>query len=572
MKHLNQKSLLERYDQYEFKNSEDPFLKKTLTLASTICNTDVAYISLLDENYQYTICQKGSSVESKSNVEDSICQYTIKQNDILVINDTRKDPRTQHLRRTIGDKGVGFYAGVPLLDDDKKPIGAFCVTNQESKILSNSQKESLKILGEQASSFLRLKKFITDVVLSDESEPRIIPKTISKSISQVFHLGTQIHKPSSEVKYADSELKQVSDLFPGLVAKIDKNHNYVFANNKYQEVTGIKPEDLVGKPVEAVVGVEKFKSLLPYYDRVFQGEKIVYEGFFFFNNQKKYLRITYTPIYSNNGSVEEAYVFTEDFTDVKSNQSQLENSNKNLENFAHVVSHDIKAPLRTIYSFADLLRRDLDSKNIEYKKKYLSFIEDGAKNLTELTTDLLDFAKVKQASVVNEVVSIQELLNTVELNLYTIIAEKNASISYPDTDYNIVGQKTDFLLLFQNLISNAIKYSKTDVTPEVQIEFTEKGDSLEFAVIDNGTGIPDKYQSDVFLPFKRVSSNSKAKGTGIGLATCAHIVSKYQSEIDLNSKVDIGSVFTFSLPLCKSKSKNHCADSKTHPNPYRHQM
>ena len=555
-------ALFEKHGHKGAMNTNVSFFQQTLVLTSKICNTETACISVIGEEYKYVVSQYGAHFDTVIN-ENSQPQSHSLGNELLIIHNTRNDELTKSLT-FISDKerqSIGFYAEMSLLDRYGSAIGVLYVTDLQPKELTKSQQESLQLLGQQVVLYLEMRQELHNDLISNKPISSELPDNVEVLISDVSALTIQLNDQNTvlkrvnlKYKYKSEVLQQVLDTFPGFVSKINREYKYEFVNSRYLELTGIAPELLTGKPIVEVIGEETYNNLLPVYEQVFNGEQISYEGFFDFQGKKRYLKVRYYPSYTK-GEVDGAYVLTEDYTEIKTYQFQLENSNKSLENFAHVVSHDIQSPLRTINSFANLLKRDLDKRNIEYNNDYLNFIIDGALNLNQLTTDLLDFAKVKQTEVVHEAISLKELLNIVQLNLSALMTEKKAKVIYTPIDFKISGLLTDFILLFQNLISNAIKYSKPDVAPIVQIECSAQRDSIEFSIIDNGIGIPSDRWKDIFLPFKRVHKIS-VDGSGVGLATCANIVEKYNSKIYLDSKVNVGSRFSFSLPRDISEPHN----------------
>lgn len=554
-------ALFEKYGHQGALNSKELFFRQTLLLLAKICNTEAACINVVGEVFYYVVSQYGAKFETIIN-EDSISQSRIFVKELVVFNNIQNQEIATSLLLKSDKENVGFYAEMPMLDKNENVVGIFYVADQLQKELSEFQKESIELLSQQVVSFLEMRKeFHTDLISKKAQLPQL-PKNFEELVSQVSTLNIQLKdqnvilkRVNDQYNYKSDVLQQVLDTFPGYVSKIDREYKYEFVNSKYFELTGISPKLLVGKPILEVIGEENYRNVRPVYEKVFNGEQISYEGFFDFQNSKRYLKVRYYPSYTK-GKVDGAYVLTEDFTEIKTYQFQLENSNKSLENFAHVVCHDVQSPLRTINSFANLLKRDLNKRKIEYKEEYLDFVIDGALNLNQLTIDLLDFAKVKQTKIVDEDICLKELLNIVQLNLSALIAEKNARVIFEtSTNLRISGLMTDFILLFQNLISNAIKYSKPDVRPIVQIEYSVGKESVEFSIIDNGIGVPNDKKNEIFLPFKRLD-NAVVAGSGVGLATCANIVQKYNSKIYLDSKINVGSSFSFSLPYGRNNSLN----------------
>lgn len=230
---------------------------------------------------------------------------------------------------------------------------------------------------------------------------------------------------------------------------------------------------------------------------------------------------------------------------LKANQS-LENANKELNVFAFLASHDMREPLRMISSFMSLLEKKY-SKNLDEKAhQYISFAIDGAKRLTILINDLLEYSKVGFDLSTIEKIDTKSLINEVIALKSDLIRESDAQIVVGDLP-DIMGIKTPIQILFQNLIGNALKYKKTDIAPIIKISGREKTDILEFSIEDNGIGIEAEYLDHIFGILNRLHPKEKYPGTGMGLATCRKIVTQHGGEIWAESVVGEGSKFLFTL-------------------------
>jgi len=550
---LEMDKILLEYGFFDKEYPSETFFERTLQLATKICNTQSAYISILGDEYQYILSQVGKKL-SIIRKENSICQYTIKGSNVLVIPDTHEDQRTKHLDVAKEEDPIRFYAGYPLIDEQDNKLGAFCVTDKKSQNLTSTQEEALELLGEQVLTFLKLRKSFFKIIkkqgykTTGKTDTEGLINQIEKNSNAISEERKFIEKANKEEKNKREELLHITNIFPGTIAKIDLNYRYVFNNDKYLEWTGMTRKELLKKNVPDLLGDEVFQRLKPLYDLVFTGETFQNEGLFELNARKKYLRVTYFP--SKKGDIiDGAYVFSEDLTEIKSYQSQLENSNESLQSFAHIVSHDIKAPLRMIVNFGQLLKRDLENRNIEFEKDYLDFVINSGLQLTQLTSDLLAFAKIEHQKKQWQKIRINRVLDIVQLNLHELIDRSKAKIEINIEAEVVYGFKSDFVLLFQNFISNAIKYRRKDVPPIVKINCKPMGFKLEITIEDNGCGIPEDKFDEIFVPFKRLFNQEQTtEGSGIGLSTCQKIMENYDSSITIKSVVGKGSSFTFLLP------------------------
>ena len=168
-----------------------------------------------------------------------------------------------------------------------------------------------------------------------------------------------------------------------------------------------------------------------------------------------------------------------------------------------------------------------------------------------MTTDLLAFATINNTEKEPINLSLNDLLEEVSLILLDSINEKKATLNLPEMDFSIVGHKRQYIQLFQNLISNSIKYQAENNKPIVTIQTKKEGEQIFVSVIDNGIGIPKEYLQLIFKPFKRLHNKTQYEGSGIGLATCATIIESLQSKFVVTSQEGEGSNFSFYLPLAK---------------------
>ncbi len=237
-----------------------------------------------------------------------------------------------------------------------------------------------------------------------------------------------------------------------------------------------------------------------------------------------------------------------DETARKQLQDSLTESNTALEQFAYVASHDLQEPLRTMRVSAELLTRRYQGKFDADADKLLDFIVQGAGRMSALVNDLLAYARVATEIERPSSVALDEDLEAALTHLEQAIKESDASVTHDPLPVLPV-DRGQMVRLFQNLISNAVKYRHPDRNPSVHVSAEQKDTVWVCSIRDNGIGFDPKYASDIFTPFKRLHSAEQYPGTGIGLAICRRIVKAQGGRIWAESVPGEGTTVFFTLPV-----------------------
>ena len=228
---------------------------------------------------------------------------------------------------------------------------------------------------------------------------------------------------------------------------------------------------------------------------------------------------------------------------LKKRSEALLQSNQELERFAYIASHDIKTPLRNIISFTSLLEKELENNKTERTEEYLSFVKSGSIKLNNLVEDLLSYSKLSNESLIEEeMIDMNQIVEEIEYQLSDYLKSKNAKIEITKTLPKIKSRRIWILGLFQNLIENGLKYNTSD-NPRVTISQFFVNDKWIIEFKDNGIGIDRKYHESIFEMFSRLHADAAFEGTGLGLAFCKKTVEKIGGEIELESKLGVGSSF-----------------------------
>lgn len=226
---------------------------------------------------------------------------------------------------------------------------------------------------------------------------------------------------------------------------------------------------------------------------------------------------------------------------------ELAVSNQELEQFAYVSSHDLQEPLRMVTGFLTQLEKKYGDQLDEKAHQYIAFAVDGAKRMRQIILELLEFSRVGRVNSQKEPIDLNTLINEIRLLQKKAIEEKGAVITAQNLPV-ICHLKSPVLQVFQNLISNAIKYSKAGIAPVIEVTASDTGDCWIFSVQDNGIGIEREYFEKIFVIFQRLHGREEYGGTGIGLALVKKIVETMGGKIWVTSEPGKGSVFSFTMP------------------------
>ncbi|MEZ5043122.1 MAG: ATP-binding protein [Saprospiraceae bacterium] len=233
---------------------------------------------------------------------------------------------------------------------------------------------------------------------------------------------------------------------------------------------------------------------------------------------------------------------------INEQNDQLTHLNAELKEFAYIASHDMREPLRSIGAFSSLLERQHGAKLDQSGKEYLTFIRDAVNRMTLLLTDLLDYSKINSQQAA-EWVDLRGVIQTAISNLHYQIEAKEGrvEINHKSIPY-VKAVPTQMMQLFQNLISNALKFRKEEEAPFVFIDGYLDDNGYVISIKDNGIGMDPQYKDKIFGMFSRLNNKDQFEGTGIGLATCRKIVTQHNGRIWVESEEGVGSTFFIWIP------------------------
>ncbi len=233
--------------------------------------------------------------------------------------------------------------------------------------------------------------------------------------------------------------------------------------------------------------------------------------------------------------------------DLEHNMQKLKHSNKELEHFAYIASHDLQEPLRMVSSYLSLIKKQNEDKLDANSLEFLHFAVDGAHRMQKLINGLLLYSRANTKNLSLKQIDCECILHLALKNLEVVIVEKNAKITYSELPA-IFADESQLIQLFQNLIANALKFCKNP-TPEIHISAKQSDNKWLLGFHDNGIGIEQKDIDNIFKLFTRVHSASEYPGSGIGLSVCQNIVKRINGNIRLESDIGKGTTFWIEIPI-----------------------
>ncbi len=234
-------------------------------------------------------------------------------------------------------------------------------------------------------------------------------------------------------------------------------------------------------------------------------------------------------------------------TDLEKRAKELSRSNKELEQFAYVASHDLKEPLRMVSSYLSLLEKRYNGSLDDEAKEYIGFAIDGAQRMNDLVDGLLMYSRIDRSTTPFEPVDMEEVFQIATTNLEVSIRDSRTILTH-DPLPQVSGDRRQLIQLFQNLLSNALKFHNGDI-PEVHVSCVVIGGDWRISVRDNGIGIAPEQSERIFQMFKRLHTRDEYPGNGMGLAISKKIAERHGGKIWFDSEPSHGATFFFTVPI-----------------------
>ena len=352
----------------------------------------------------------------------------------------------------------------------------------------------------------------------------------------------------------EKAIEEIVNSMHNLLLLTDKQLVIKEVNPATCQVLGIPPQEILDRSIADFLDPVLWQKTM---DKVLSlnhtNERLDQEFNLGTEEQRYDILMTISPIFSSrNQPIGYIFIGT-DLTAIRETQEKLEKytadlkrSNQDLERFAHIASHDLKEPLRSITSFSMLLNRRYENKLDDEAKEYFGFIISNAKQMKKLIEDILVYSRIEARELNHQLVDLNKVLETVTQNLKQLLTTTKVQLDIAPLP-SVSANKSHMAQLFQNLIENAVKYNDKE-NLFIQIQYQKKDQIHLFTIQDNGIGIEPRHQKQIFEMFKRLHHRGEYQGTGLGLAICKRIVEYYHGDITMESVPGKGTVFQIKMP------------------------
>jgi len=360
------------------------------------------------------------------------------------------------------------------------------------------------------------------------------------------NLSTQLS--SGHVRMEDAfGIQALAEQSPNIMVTCDTEARIRYVNFS---VPGISPTEGLGTSYFDWIAPESQEEVRAIVQRVLTtGEPGSYENRSVVSTGAEWNSVKVGPIKSG-GQIVGFVAIATDITHLKRTQLRLEQSNRELESFAYVASHDLQEPLRKIQTFGDRLKSTAAAALSPEGRDYIDRIQAAATRMRRLIDDLLSFSRVSSNARSFTQVNLKAVVREVLVDLETTIEKAGASVTVGELPV-LAADPTQMRQLLQNLVGNALKFRREGVPPSISVRGTVDARSQRcvLEVEDNGIGFEEKYTERIFQVFQRLHGRGQYEGTGIGLAICRKIVERHGGALSVRSTPGVGTTFHVSLPL-----------------------
>jgi PAS domain S-box-containing protein len=371
------------------------------------------------------------------------------------------------------------------------------------------------------------------------------------------HLEDEVKQRTGELEQERNLLKAIMDSAGNThLVYLDRDFNFIRVNPPYARTCGYKPEEMVGKNHFALYPDKENEAIfarvrdtgipVAYHDKPFEFPDQPERGITHWD-------WTLSPVKDEHGQVKGLVFSLTETTERKKAEvalqkytHELEVANRELEAFSYSVSHDLRAPLRTLDGFSEMIAEEYANKLDEEGKDYLNRIRKASHTMSQLIEDILKLSRISRAEMHQQKVDLSSIAKDIMDELQTTQPDRKAEIVI-ESGIQVTGDANLLQVAMQNLLENAWKYTGKSPLARIELGSLNQEGERVYYVRDNGIGFDMKYQDKLFQPFHRLHTSKEYPGTGIGLANVQRVIHKHNGRIWAESEVDKGTTFYFTL-------------------------
>ncbi|HET7433549.1 MAG TPA: ATP-binding protein [Thermoanaerobaculia bacterium] len=520
----NEAERLRALDRYAILDTlPEPGFEDVARLASMICGTPIALISLVDDHRQWFKARVGLNV-AETPRDLAFCAHALNARELLIVPDARIDVRFADNPLVVAEPRIRFYAGAPLTTPEGLNLGTLCVIDHTPRTLSDEQHGALRALAGQVMVQLELRR----------------------QIAEREALATRRQRAEQALRESEARLRAIIDSSLGGLVTTDSRGIIESCNPAAERIFGYAAEELIGQS-SSVLLAQRFPSDGDYL-RHLRGNAVG--------------RVTEVMGRRSNGETFPCELSLFEFTIGEERHfaghmldvSERHAVDRMKKDFVATVSHELRTPLTSIRGSLGLLASGVMGELAPEAKQLVEVAERNGIRLITLINDILDFEKLENGKLELEF-SAAPLTRILERSIEAIASvacEEGVRIALQSEDGAVFGDEARLIQVMVNLLSNAVKFSPRGAV--ITVAATIENGWANIAVTDRGRGIPPERQRLLFQRFQQIdSSDSRTKGgTGLGLAICKAIVEQHGGTISCASTPDEGTTFSFRVPMIEA--------------------
>ena len=482
-------------------------------LATEGCNKPFAMISFIDIDKQWSVAKTGLFPRQIER-EKAFCLHTLQQTNQVEVCDTLLNEHTKDSEFVVQAPYIRYYAGVPLTNTDGQALGSLCVLDTKPSELSDNQKFILKLLAKDIMSQLELRRKNNELV----------------KLTDLYQLITENNTDLIFAKDCDFKILHANSAFLALYP--EEVRDKVIGYTTLEDYN------------EAEAEVFLFQDKLAFE----QGKTEIMEKIAFPSGETRTLFTTKTRFEDNKG---EAYILgvSRDVTEREKLIDMLKKSNSDLDEFAYIASHDLKAPLNAIKRLVSWIEEDAGKVLQGDSLEHFGMIKNRIDRMNMLLKDLLDYSKVGKNDGLPQKLNLQETAK----HCYELLDLPEGFVIDVD-DVELVLPKLPIELILTNLMSNAIKHHDKK-SGHIKIKCRQLKHDYQIKVTDDGPGIDPSFHERIFMKFQTLKPRDKVEGSGLGLAMVEKALANYAGKISIKSDIGKGTTFIITWPRPEAGSK-----------------